>query len=93
MRILSLVRRFGAVGRAALPLLASVQQPVSSLVAGRELAAARKVVQPSFNMVPIVTGCIVLSVLVQPPDLTECMGKRMKKDSVLEDDHVSHIIN
>ena len=54
MRILSLVRRFGAVGRAALPLLASVQQPVSSLVAGRELAAARKGVQPSFNMVPIV---------------------------------------
>ena len=62
MRILSLLRRsalpsarnFGVVGRAALPLLASVQQPVSSLVAERELAAARKGVQPSFNMVPIV---------------------------------------
>ena len=73
MRILSLLRRsalpsarnFGVVGRAALPLLASVQQPVSNLVAGHELAAARHVEQPSFNLVPIV------AIPLAPPTATD----------------------
>lgn len=41
---------------------------------------------PHFNVLPLVAAAGVISVLAQPPEAAECMGKRKKKDSVLEDD-------
>lgn len=67
------MRMFSLLGRAA------VRSP---FVFGSTARAAL----PHFNVLPLVVAAGVISVLAQPPEAAECMGKRKKKDSVLEDD-------
>ena len=67
------MRMFSLLGRAA------VRSP---FVFGSTARAAL----PHFNVLPLVAAAGVISVLAQPPEAAECMGKRKKKDSVLEDD-------
>ena len=67
------MRMFSLLGRAA------VRSP---FVFGSTARAAL----PHFNVLPLVAAAGVISVLAKPPEAAECMGKRKKKDSVLEDD-------